>query len=667
MLTNRPLFAPRLVKVVTRALILPVTLLVAACSNDPNPPPLREKREDGSPWRVQYRAMPEDVRSLDPQIGYDQMSHIVLETVYDTLLQYAPMKTDPYEVEPCLLERMPERVNNPDGTVTYNCQLKRGIMFQDDPCFPGGKGRELIAEDVHFAWQRMADPKVECPVLATLQEFIIGMREANEAATKNGGVFDYSKPLRGIEVVDRYNFRINLTRPYPQLRYWMAMQFTTPVPREAVEYYDGKTHPDGPGGRTVTRPQFKWHPVSTGPFRIVEYIPGSRFRFIRNENYRTTTFPTGGWPEEKDAVNHPLAGKALPLVDEVQLGIFREQLPMWLLTRQGFLDRVGVGKDAFNSVVTPTHDLTPKYRDRGMRMEKDVELSTFWIQINMQDPVLGPNKKLRQALSCAFDAKTWVDIFYNGVPNVATQLVPPGIFGYQRDFKNPYTFNIEKAHQLMKEAGYPNGIDPKTGRPLQLTIDASGGGSWERQSVEYEQRCLERLGIKVQVIENTFARQTEKLDDGNFQLASAGWGADYPDPENFFFLFYSKNLPPTGPNHSRFSYPEFDQLYEQMAQMDNTPERLAIVHKMNAFLAEECPVIFNFNKAYFSIVQPWAPRTNNNMMWESGLKFAVADPVLRTQKQREWNAQPKWPIAAALLGLVAMVGYAVRWNKKHNV
>ena len=128
-----------------------------------------------------------------------------------------------------------------------------------------------------------------------------------------------------------------------------------------------------------------------------------------------------------------------------------------------------------------------------MRLEKDIELSTFWICMNMQDPVLGPNKKLRQALACSFDAQGWIDIFYNGVPTVASQIVPPGIFGYQKNFQNPYAFNLEKGRQLIAEAGYPNGIDPKTGKRLELTLDETGGGSWERQSIEYEKQCFERF------------------------------------------------------------------------------------------------------------------------------------------------------------------------------
>src|SRR5205823_1520232 len=160
-------------------------------------------------------------------------------------------------------------------------------------------------------------------------------------------------------------------------------------------------------------PLFKFHPVGDGPYRIVEYTRGQRIRLEKNPHYITTVFPSEGWPPEKEAFLRPLAGKPLPFIDEVQFTIFREAIPVWLLTRQGYLDAMGVGKDSFNSVVSASRELTPKWRERGMKLEKDVEPGTFFISFNMQDPVLGKNKKLRQALSCSFDAQSWIDIFYN--------------------------------------------------------------------------------------------------------------------------------------------------------------------------------------------------------------------------------------------------------------
>jgi len=220
---------------------------------------------------------------------------------------------------------------------------------------------------------------------------------------------------------------------------------------------------------------------------------------------------------------------------------------------------------------------------------------------------------------------------------------------------------------LIAEAGYPNGIDPKTGAPLELTMDVTATGSEERQTAEYEQRHFEALGVKIKVIENTFAKMLEKEDTGQFQIApSTGWGADYPDPENFFFLFYSKNIPPAGKNASRYVSAEFDGLFEKMSIMDNGPERLALCRRLNEILAEDCPCAFNFQKAYYVVVQPWARRTHANMMLEGGLKFAQLDVALREKCWHEWNRPTLWPLALIVLILAGALRYAFLWNRRLN-
>jgi oligopeptide transport system substrate-binding protein len=646
------------------ALLIASLLALAACSNDPHPKPLAEKRPDGSPWLVRYSAMGDEPRSLDPQFAYDEMSRRVLEPIMDMPLEYDPMKTNPYELRPCMLEEIPKGVPNAKGGVDYKCRLKRGILYHDSPCFPEGKGREVTSADFLFAFQRMCDPKVECPVFSALADYVEGMNEVYEAAKKNGGNFDYSEGISGFEVRGPYNFTLHLTKPYPQILYWMAMHFTSPVAHEAIDYFDGQHHP----GEKKQRPSYKFHPVGSGAFMFVEYVPGQRVRMRRNPNYHTVTFPTGGWSAEFEALNRPLAGKPIPILDEINITIFREALPNWLLTRQGYQDGMGVGKDAYNSVVTPIKTLSQSYRDKGMTLDKDVDPSTFFITLNMQDPVIGTNKKLRQALSAAFDRQSWIDIFYNGVPTVAEQLIPPGVIGFRPELRNPYGYNLVKAKRLLAEAGYPNGIDPKTGQPLELTLDCVASGAEERQSAEYEQRQFQQLGIRIKVVENNFARMLEKEDQGNFQMASgSGWMADYPDAENFFFLFYSKNIPPVGKNAARYTDPEFDKDFEQMSSMENSPERAQIIDRMNVKLLEDCPMILSFNKAAYVIVQPWAPRTHANVMLEGGLKFAVLDPTLREQKRREWNRKPYWPLGLAGVCFIGLVAYGVRWNRQRNV
>ncbi len=630
---------------------------LSGCSNNPHPAPLQEKREDGSPWKVRYSALPEDPRSLDPQVSYDTVGRRILEPVVECLLEYHPFKTDPYELVPCLLKSLPKAEPREGGGMVYRCELKQGIFFHDDPCFPGGRGRELVAEDVQLAFLRIADPKVECPVLSTLQDYIEGLAEAYKQA-KETGALDYSKPISGVKLTGRFTFEIHLKEPYPQLLYWLAMHFTSPVAREALEYYDGKTH-DG-----VARDLFRFHPVATGPFRIAEWKRNTRIRLQRNPNYRTTSFPESGWGAEQEGLLRPLAGRALPLVDEACITIFRESIPIFLLFRQGYLDAMGVGKDAFSSLITPSRTLSEKYRERGVQLHRDTEPSTFFMCFNMEDPVLGPNKKLRQALSAAFNTREFLEVFFNGVPIVAEQLLPPGIAGHERDFRNPYGFNLEKAKALLAEAGYPGGRD-KSGKPLEITLDTNANSADERLMAEFEQRQFEQIGLKVRVVENPFARLLEKLDQGGFQIAAgSGWGADYPDPENFFFLYYSKNLPPAGKNNSRYKNPEFDRLFERMATMENCPEREEIARKMNAILSEDVPHLLTMHRSVFGLTHKWAPRVQSNPMLEGGIKYAVLEDAVREEARAGWNAKALWPLGLAGVLAAAAGVFARRISRR---
>lgn len=639
---------------------LAFSAILTGCSNNPNPKPLHETREDGAPWVPTYRIIGEDPRSLDPQYSYDTLGHAIIGQVYESLLQYNLFKTSPYELEPCLTEEMPERMKNEDGTETYIIRLKKGITFHDDPCFPGGKGRELTAHDFFYTFQRIADPKVECPVLSTLQEFIVGLGEAYQAAKESGKPYDYSKPSGAITVIDDHTFHLHLKRPYPQILYWLAMPFTAPVAREAVEYYDGK------GGRDL----FKFHPVGTGPFAFNEWIRGRILRLERHRGYITTRFPTSGWPVEEEAYYRPMAGKPLPFLDEAQFAIIREPTPAWLLFRQGYTDRSGVGKDAFSSAITEGLTLSPRFEKRGVRLSKEIDPGTFYLQFNMDDPVVGKNADLRRAISMAYDQERANEIFRNGVDVKAEQLLPPGVIGYDPEFRNKYRkHDLEEARKLLAKAGYPNGRD-KNGKQLELTLDVVATDPSGRQRADFDRQQIEQLGIRCKIEENTWARFQDKMHRGIFQMnTGSGWFADYPDPENFFFLFYGKNIPPMGNNYAHFRNAEFDELFGKMATMENGPERQEIIKRMTTILTEEAPVVFTSHTVSFVLSQPWLHPLPSNAMLSlgPGLKYASLDPELREKKRREWNRAPLWPTILVVALILSATGYAIHWARRSNL
>jgi oligopeptide transport system substrate-binding protein len=195
---------------------------------------------------------------------------------------------------------------------------------------------------------------------------------------------------------------------------------------------------------------------------------------------------------------------------------------------------------------------------------------------------------------------------------------------------------------------------------LELTLTAQTDSSEYRQRAEFDQRAIESLGIRVRVNGTTFAHMQTLEDRGDFQImGGTGWGADYPDPENYFMLFYSKNFPPVGKNYARYKNPEYDAAFEQMSVIENGPARMELVRKLQGLLDRDCPVFFNFNKAFYGAVQPWAKRTHNNLMWEvdGGMKYLVLDAGMRERLQKEWNRPAIWP-GVLLVGAAVGAGVA---------
>jgi len=293
---------------------------------------------------------------------------------------------------------------------------------------------------------------------------------------------------------------------------------------------------------------------------------------------------------------------------------------------------------------------------------------TGYLIFNMDDPIFGKNKKLRQAISSAYDEDFANNVFANGIQLNAQELLPPGVFGYQPDLKNPYKqHDLALAKRLMAEAGYPEGRDAKTGAQLQLTLDVTAESATARQAAEFDKSQIEQLGIQVKVSENLWDHLQEKIINGQFQLVSFGWEADYPDPENFFFLFYSKNIPPQGSNNTHYSNPEFDRIFEKMSSMDDSPERLELVYKLTAILNEDCPFVLTAHAVSFSLSQPWAQRVSSNPLAYNAVKYATVDVAMRNEQQHVLNKPVLLPLVVAAFLIAAGLAYGIIWNLKRNV
>jgi len=551
-------------------------------------------------------ATPSKIKSLDPIYADDLYAGTEVSRAYEGLLQYHYLKR-PYTLIPNLAEAMPQ-ISADGRTLTF--KIKKGVVFQDDPSFKqtGGKGRELVAEDFIYSFKRLADPKNTSPGWWILDGKIVGLNEWRDAAGKSGA--DYGKAVEGLKAVDRYTLQITLKQRSAQFLYTLAMPFTYVVPREAVEAY-GK--------------DFLNHPVGTGPFRIQEYTGSTagRLVWVKNPTYRPELFPSEGEEGDKEKGLLADAGQPLPRADKLVVQVFEESQPMWLTFLSGKLDAAGIPKDNFQQAVTANKELSPELKEKGIVLAKNADIDVTHFSFNMADPVFGKNKLLRQALSLAYDEAQFIDLFYNGRAIAAQGPIPPGIAGYDPNFRNPYRqFNVAKAKELLAKAGYPNG------EGLPPVEYATLSDSTSRQSTEYAQKMFGAIGVKLKVNNYSWPEFQSAVKNKKGQIWSFAWSADYPDAENFLQLFYSKNASP-GPNDSNYSNPEFDKLYEQALQMSDSPARTALYKKMTEILVEDCPWIFGSHRIAFSLTQPWLRNYKRHAFEHGTAKYLRVESALR--------------------------------------
>ncbi len=559
-------------KIMNRILILISLSLILACTKK-NPQP------EG---RYLHLPLKDNVKTSDPTNAYDVISLEVVSQVYETPYQYN-YYAEKMEPIPNLADGMPSISN---GGKTYTLKIKKGVIFQNDPCFKeaAGKGRELKSHDFIYGWKRHANPATESQGFWIWDSKVVGINDFRKKFGKEKPAEEVMKEsVEGFTALDDYTIQIKLLKPYPQLVHILTMVFTAPVPKEAIEFY-GK--------------DFVNHPVGTGPFKVHSWEPTSRMVLVKNENYRKEIFP--------DLSKHPkhahlarFSGKQLPLVDGLEFTVVKEEQPRWLGFLSGKFDQIEIPKDNFKTAIESNKtEVTSDLKKKGIFVSIESAFSYWWVSMNMKDKVLGTNKYLRQAIVSAVDRKGWLELFKNGRGSIQTEINPPSISD-RCGKTNPWTFDLDKAKKLMAKAGHPDG---KGLAPLKW--DTRGTTQSERQIAEFVAKNLNAIGIKIEVLVNTFPAYLDKQNKGNLQISKGGWVMDYPDAENSMQLLYGPNKAP-GPNEANFDHPEYNKLYDQMAVLAPSSTRQGIICKMEKIIQEEVPWAYVMYETEYRLVQPW--------------------------------------------------------------
>ena len=705
---------------VSRLALISSLLLLAACGSEQNDPyPVSERGQNilysAFTERPKHldpaQSYTEDEATFTAQIYEPPLQYHYLKRPYTLVSGTTEAVPVPTFYDADGAELPAAAPSSAIASSVYEIRIRPGIRYQPHPAFavdasgkpvyadldaeklksietladfPRTGTRELTADDYIYQIKRLAHPNLHSPIYGMMAAHIVGLKAlgeklAQEAKSQPAGAWlDLDQfSLDGVTRVDRYTYRVKLVGKYPQFLYWLAMPFFAPVPREADRFYSQP----GMAEKNLT---LDWYPVGTGPYMLTENNPNSRMVLERNPNFHGETYPCEGELGDKEAGLLADCGKLLPLIDKAVFAREKESIPYWNKFLQGYYDASGISSDSFDQAVRLNVggdvQLSDEMRERGIRLLTSVRTSTFYMGFNLLDPVVGGKngvseeraKKLRQALSIAIDQEEFISIFMNGRGIAAMSPLPPGIFGYEDYEKgeagiNPVVYDwkdgkaqrkpIEVARKLLAEAGWPNGRDAKTGEPLVLNLDTTSGGMGDKSRLDWLNRQFAKLDIQLVVRSTDFNRFQEKIRKGAVQLYYLGWNADYPDPENFFFLLAGNEamVAKGGENKSNYSNPEFDRLFAEMKDMDNTPERLAIVKHMNRILQDDAPWIFGFHPKSYTLGHTWLHNRKPNDVANNILKYQRIDVAERAKRRHEWNAPVLWPLVLIGVTLVSII------------
>ena len=546
----------------------------------------------GAPQKVLTVARTSPFETLDPPRQFSLQTNDIVVMVYNTLLRFSYLQR-PYQLEPDLLERLPELSAD---KLSYTLTLKKGLRFHDSPAFPGGKGREVTADDVLYSLRRYADARINTKSWFAMEGSVAGL-DAWRAATAKAPVKAtqpdelMAVPVEGLQKLDKLRLRIKLTKPNPLFLYTLAMSPTAVVPPEAVRHYGD---------------QFGVNPVGTGPFTLRNAERKGVLHLVKNPHYH------GVYPSVARRGLLKDAGRKLPFLDAVHMPLIEEAQPTMLRFLAGELDRVAVDRANFSkmALVEPNGELrlNDEYGKR-FDLHATPSLSVFYFMLNMKDPVLGANKKLRQALAHLVDTGSEINVLLNGRGKPISSIVPLDLPGSERDTGAVRRgYDLAAAKQLLAGAGFPGG----QGLPA-FTVTFQNTDSNTRNRFDLHRARFAAAGVQLKAQFLDYPSFVKATEGSNFQIADFAWNADYPDAENFYQLLYSKNVAP-GPNLGSWVNAAFDRGYEATRHMADGPQRLAHFRAMNALVHEEAPVLFNYAPVRVSITQKWLRNFKRNLL-----------------------------------------------------
>ncbi len=497
------------------------------------------------PTQIENRAVfrynqESDISSLDPAFARDQANIWAVNQIFNGLVQL----NDQLIPEPAIAKSW-EILD--EGT-RYRFVLRNDVYFHETTLFGASKTRVVTAADFVFTFERLINPAIASPGAWIFNDKVVAQQ--------------------AFVAINDTTFEITLKAPFPPFLGLLSMQYCSVVPREVVTYYGN---------------DFRANPIGTGPFRFAFWEQQEALVLHRNPNYFEQEY-----------------GAALPYLDAIQVSFLPDKQAAFLAFMQGKLDYISGIDPAFkDEILTRQGELKPAYQDK-IKLQKAPYLNTEYLGILMENKSVNKNspllqQKIRQAINYGFDREKMMRYLRNGIGIAGTAgFIPPGLPGFDSSALQFYSYQPEKARQLLKEANYTS-----SSASIRLLTTPS-----YLDLCVFIQKQLQEIGLKVSIETSPGPTLRQLINKSEAPFFRGSWIADYPDAENYLALFYSKNFTPAGPNFTHYANPTFDQLYEKALLTVGDKSRIALYMQMDSILREDVPMVVLYYDQLLRLVQP---------------------------------------------------------------
>ncbi len=460
--------------------------------------------------------------TFDPAQAKDSQTNTALKLMYEGLTR---MGADGNPVP-----GVAEKWDVSEDGLKYTFHLRENATWSN--------GDPVTAKDFAYAWERVLSPETTPASEYAYQLYYL----KNGEAFNTGKIKDFSQV--GVKVVDDKTLEVTLADPAP---YWLGLtSFYTyyPVNQKNVEA----------NAQWASKADTM---VTNGPFTLTTWTTGQQLAWTKNDKY---------WDKDNIKLN------------TITASLVNSGATEYSSYQSGQLDYAGAptGEIPTDQIPAAKQQFPDQFQAKGIA-------STYYYEFNNKEKPFD-NAKIRKAFAMSIDRQAIVDNVTLGGQLPAFGFVPPGIKGqneeYRNEFKDSYfTEDVAQAKQLLAEGMKEEGV---TTLPA-ITLIYNSSEAHQKIALAIADMWKKNLGVDIKTENQEWSVFLNNRQSGNYQIARAGWSADYNDPMTFMDMWVTNG----GNNDAKYSNPAYDKLITDAKSSSDNAKRMTDMSQAEKILIQD--------------------------------------------------------------------------------